>query len=459
LYTRFYSAQLLKTGQSLPNNHIRNRDPMKKTLKIAFTLIFFFPLSFMSKAAEQLYTDQPSVTPELADAGSYAVGVSTIAVENPDQLSAADFTSRETRKLVLEVWYPIDSAPTDGLGTSYLNQTRSGNKFEIAASAFRDAAPAKAENQFPLIVLSHGYTGYRTIMFYLGEHLASHGFVVAAIDHTDSTNAEIDFATAPGAGFPSTLLNRARDQQFVLDHFANKNSTLTKIVNSDSAAVIGYSMGGYGALNTVGACYSFSERVLGLFGFPKETIPAVTPLINSCTAGRDKADPRWKAMMAFAPWGGELDVHSKESMANIKVPALFVGGGEDDVSGYENGVKKLYEQTGSQDKYLMVYENARHNIAAHPAPTAAYGNDIDIGHHYEPAWDIEAINRVNRHMSLAFLSCYLKADQLGCDYLPQHQSVTQTRQADGKLTDSWPGFPERWGTGISFYRNKPVEAK
>ena len=88
-------------------------------------------------------------------------------------------------------------------------------------------------------------------------------------------------------------------------------------------------------------------------------------------------------MIAYAPWGGESSVHDAKSMKTITVPSLYVSGDQDDVSGYENGVKKLFEQTGSKDKYLMVYENARHNIAPHPAPKIAYETDADLGHYIE----------------------------------------------------------------------------
>ena len=409
---------------------------------------------------EQLYTHQPTVTPELSNFGEFTVGVQTITAKNPGQISAKDFTSKVDRPLTLEVWYPSQHS-NFAVPTSYKNVTRSGKSINLQGIAFRDLAPLgslkstpeEPLDKFPLVVISHGYTGYRTIMFYLAEHLASHGYVVAAIDHTDSTNAEIDFVKASSAGFPSTLINRARDQQFVLDYFSNNNSPLSKIVNTDTASIVGYSMGGYGALNTVGACYSFSAEMLQGFGMPAQATTSLLPIFNSCNAGRKAADPRWHAMLAFAPWGGEHDVHSPESLAEIKIPSMFVAGSEDDISGYKNGVRKLFDQTGSPDKYLMVYENARHNIAAHPAPQVAYDNELDIGHHYEPSWNIETINRINMHMSLAFLDCYIKGAKPACGYLPVTQSITQTKLADGSLSKAWPGFKQRWGSGVQFYRS------
>lgn len=409
--------------------------------------------SLPSQAAEQLYTNQASVTPELADPGKYSVGVSTIASVNPAQLSSQNFSSSEDRTLSFEVWYPakLDSQASPA---SYSNVTRSHREFTVQGTAYRDAEPLQEDNAFPLVVLSHGYTGYRTIMFYLGEHLASHGYVVVGIDHTDSTNAEVDFSTSAGSGFISTLRNRARDQQFVLDYFTQQNTPLANSINTELAAIIGYSMGGFGAINTIGGCYSFTATGLLAMGAPKEQSKSLANVLSSCNAGRRSADPRWKAMIAFAPWGGEQAVHTTESLKSIKVPSLYVSGSLDDISGYQNGVKSLFEQSQSASTYLMVYENARHNIAAHPAPSIAFDNDLDIGHYYEPSWSTETLNRINRHMSLAFLNCFVKNAKAFCDYLPTRTNITQTKTNDGAMTPAWPGFNNRWGTGVKFYRKK-----
>ncbi len=415
---------------------------------ITLSLLTF---SFSSHAAEQLYTNQPTVTPELAIAGKYAVGVATITATNPQQLSATDFTSLRDRALTLEVWYP---AKVDGNAkqSSYKNVTRSHLAFELRASAFRDAPAIARDGKFPLVVLSHGYTGYRTIMFYLGEHLASHGYVVVGVDHRDSTNEDVDFSKSPGSGFASTLLNRARDQQFVMDYFSEGTDSLDIPVDTDTAAVIGYSMGGYGAINTVGGCYQFNKESLTAVGFSAEQSEDLQPSFNTCNAGQENTDRRWKAMIGFAPWGGEQGVHSAESLQAIKVPSLYVVGNLDDISGFNKGVKALFDKTAFADTFLMVYDNARHNIAAHPAPKVAYQNDLDIGHYYEPSWDAETINCINKHMSLAFLDCYLKQQQSGCEYLPVRENIAQTKQADGTMSKSWPGFKSRWGTGVSFIR-------
>ena len=396
---------------------------------------------------EELYTEQPALTPELAAAGPWPVGVMTMAVTNPDQLDDSNLPNTKDRALTLELWYPAASE-TSGPRATYDDVTRLHKPFSILGNAARDADPAE-RGAFPLVVLSHGYTGYRTLMFYLGEHLASHGYIVASIDHTDSTNAEIDFANDPGSGFAATLLHRARDQQFVLERLSRLETPLGNVIDANRASIVGYSMGGYGAVNVVGGCYRYTTEIVRSFGVPEEVAPSLVPVYSGCNAWRDEVDERWKAMVAFAPWGQTRGVHD---LRGIAVPSLFIAGEDDDISGFANGVLQLFEQAGAEDKYLLIYENARHNIAPHPAPRVAYETDADLGHYAEPAWSVEQLNRINKHMTLAFLDCHVKERAEACGYLPERENATQTRGSDGALTEPWPGFSERLATGMRFRR-------
>ena len=415
------------------------------------SLFLLLLTSLSANAGEQLFTHQPTVTPSLAQPGNWRVGVKTLKAVNAEQLNTQDFVSKADRSLTLELWYPAD-VKSDGerILATYEDVTRSGKPFSLQGEAYRDHAMAKAQTRFPLVIISHGYTGYRSQLFYLGEHLASHGYIVASIDHTDSTNADVLKKGDPGSGFVSTLYNRARDQQFVLS-WLMKDKGFSSSIAAESAALIGYSMGGYGALNSVGGCYTFSSQTLQSMQFPEALASQLAPVFNSCNAGQTEVDPRWKAMISFAPWGGEQNVHE---LAGVKVPSMIVAGDHDDVSGYEKGVKSLFNQLGSDNKYMLVYENARHNFAGHPAPKVAYADDFDLGHYYEPSWHPEAMTRVNEHMSLAFLNCYVKEDQKACAYLPTTEHATQVKQKDNTLSPAWPGFPDRWATGLRFIRDK-----
>jgi predicted dienelactone hydrolase len=383
--------------------------------------------------------------PALALSGPFSIGVRTVELVNRGQ---ADLTLQQTedRQLTLEFWYPARDAGA-GQPATYQSMTKSQQPFLLKGQAYRQAAPV-ADKKFPLVVLSHGYPGNRLLMFYLAEHLASHGYVVAAIDHRHSTYGELDQQKAPCAGFLSTLYHRSRDQQFVLTALRDKAQSqlqwLGGNVDTDSAAVIGYSMGGYGALNTVGGCFNFSKDSIAAFtGSKDDTATAfLQRQLNSCAGGQavtqPKVDPAWKAAIAIAPWGGQHQLFSPGALQKLTVPVLYLAGDQDEVSGYD-AMRALFELSGSKHKYFLTYHHAGHNIAPHPAPAVSLANAADYAHYAEPTWSTESLNDINRHFVLKMLDCHVKSVKQHCDLLAEQQSATP-----------WPGYRKGLPTALSW---------
>ncbi|WP_420934671.1 alpha/beta hydrolase family protein [Alteromonas sp. A081] len=426
-----------------------------KTLSLLYsTSVMLITATFSATAfsAQTVYKDFPAeVMPELSESGELAVGVKTIEVAYPE---AAMTMSGEMvkRKLTLEVWYPA-SQSTDLAKAElavYSDETRSGKSFEIQADAYRDAPIMATDENYPIVVISHGYTGYRTLMHYLGEHLASHGYVVAAIDHTDSTNKDVNFAESPFSGFPSTLLNRSRDQVFTLNAVA-QHSFFADNVDDTRAGVIGYSMGGFGAMSTVGGCYAFNDTTAATFTGTQDSaaLQLVKSALNTCAGGKPSSNdtlPAWKAALALAPWGGQQQLFDTKSLSNINVPVLFVAGDNDDISGYD-GIRWLFDHTAHKDTKLLTIKNARHNVAPHPAPIEAYGSEFDLGSYIEPAWEEQKLNAINEHFALALMNCHVKAMPDYCAFLEVTGSSDQ-KPSGGETPAPWKGFDNRWALGL-----------
>ena len=201
--------------------------------------------------------------PELAYRGRSGVGVRTMHVTNPDQLdilnySAANPEPRYNRPLTLEAWYPAtipagtpSSPPTRTFWAAGPATPRVPTSVHICRPRPARGASRRRQGPYPLLIVSHGYPGSRVLLTNLTENLASKGYVVVAIDHTDSTHAD-------AAGMASTLLNRTLDITFVLKQMAElgkkgSGSFLAGVVDADNTALIGYSMGGYGVLICGGA--------------------------------------------------------------------------------------------------------------------------------------------------------------------------------------------------------------
>jgi predicted dienelactone hydrolase len=110
----------------------------------------------------------------------------------------------------------------------------------------------------PTIVFSHGLGSVRTDLRYLAEHLASHGYVVAALEHPGSNETNTNAAIAGKSRLvsPQEFLDRPKDISFVLDELAKLNQTHDNLqgkIAIDRSMVIGYSFGGATALSVAGA--------------------------------------------------------------------------------------------------------------------------------------------------------------------------------------------------------------
>ncbi|WP_424949383.1 alpha/beta hydrolase family protein [Deinococcus sp.] len=423
------------------------------------TLAQMAPASGTAATATPVYPgDARPDAPALSARGQYAVGVRTLSLVRKDVLDIARAATlspapatlpRYDRPLTVEVWYPATPSARQAQTTLYSDTLGSGPgdakrplvPFTFPGRAARDAAPNATGGRYPLVIFSHGYPGSRYLMSYLAENLASKGYVVASIDHTDSTHAD-------KAAFSSTLLNRAQDDQAVLDGVAALSTAgsgfLNGLVDAGNTALLGYSMGGYGALNFAGAGYA--DAVLGF-------VPGGA--LKARQNGNFTVDPRLKAVVAFAPWGGDYAVKAigvktaapfgfwdAAGLSNIKVPTLFLVGDHDDVAGYVGGVKSLFENAVNSDRYMVVYQNARHNSAPNPPPAASFGLPDEYNHYAEAAWDMQRLNNLNEHFVTAFLNYRLKGDPAAAEYL----NVPTPIAADG-----WKGFAPRTALGIELY--------
>lgn len=311
--------------------------------------------------------------------------------------------------------------------------------------ALRDAPPKTGE-RYPLVIVSHGYPGSRVFLTWLTENLASKGYVVAAIDHTDSVMGAV-------RGFASTLLNRAADQHFTIDALAamerQESHVLHGIMDAGRVAIVGYSMGGYGALAASGAGYSKQ-------GGSARVVPG--GYIDDWTAGSPKYDARprghIKAMVAIAPWGAQPPHNNWDAagLAGLRIPSLFIVGDQDDVSGYEQGVKRAYDGAVRSNRCMLVFENARHNVGGNPAPPEARAAFPTLESFEEPVWRKERITSINQHFITAFLDLNLKGDETRRAYL----NVAVPRSNDGKDATLWKGFQKRWALGLELHCPPPA---
>ncbi len=406
--------------------------------------------------------------PDLAPYGRYAVGVRTMRFTNPRQydIAAAEPGAPLAvgdRILTVELWYPAAAEPVAPGSRAYEGVvTRDGTtKATLRGRAIRNAPAEPRGGPFPLVILSHGYPGNRFIMCHLGENLASKGYVVASIDHPDSTYDDL-------GAFASTLYHRPLDQAFILGALANLNrdglgTGLEGLIDADRAGLVGYSMGGYGVINAIGG--GFSQHIA------KSPIAPPELLLVKRQAGNPEyvasLDPRIKAAIAIAPWGWPNGFWNRSGLAAIKTPTFFMAGSADTTVGYSPGVRTIFEYCAGAERYLLTFENAGHNaiapipapgeVVADPGPGAKYWK-----HYMDPVWDAARSNNIAQHFATAFFGKYLKGDAEAATYLELSERAKEDRgPADRKEqaaqgSPAWKGFSVRNATGLRLERRGPA---
>jgi predicted dienelactone hydrolase len=293
-------------------------------------------------------TAQESPPLPLAEPGLYEVGVTTMTFE--DERREAFRRTGKKRELVTEIWYPAIHPEGEG--------------------ASRDAKPDATGAPYPLVVFSHWWTGDRLSWQALTRHLASHGFVVAAVDHKD---VPVPYGE---------LIDRPMDILFVIDRLAAlAEGDLVGMVDTDNVGVTGYSSGGVNALEVNGAqidpayylawCRNFEptsplDDICELFAASWDEIVAYRaqfdpPLDTSGDAlWPPFSDKRIRAVLPMSPCYGPL--FGERGLAAASVPTLMMVGATDTCL-YEGGAVTVYERLGVKERYLITFLRGGHEAA------------------------------------------------------------------------------------------------
>jgi dienelactone hydrolase len=157
--------------------------------------------------------------------------------------------------------------------------------------AIRNAATRPG--RYPLIIFSHPSGSHRRAATFLCTHLCSHGYVVAALDHSEVVAGELarrdgETDAQKTARVEAVIANRVPDIRFILDHLLNRPA-LGAETNLDPAqiGIVGHSFGGWTALASTDVERRIRAVVALAPGGSSQPKPGILPLKLTFGWGRD----------------------------------------------------------------------------------------------------------------------------------------------------------------------------
>ncbi len=291
--------------------------------KVIFAVLLAFTFAAPARAQEG------NALP-LSEAGPYAVGTRDMTFTDE---------SRDAREIEITLWYP-------------------------ASEETEDAAPDLGDAPYPLILYTHGHNGHRKELMYLTQHLASYGFVVAAMGQKGN----------PGFS-PLDVVDQPLDVLFVLDQLASLSTDdFVGMIDTDHSGVTGYSGGGYTTVAVSGAqwdsnyhaewCAKNSTVYPGACGGEQvmDQVHAYRAQFGPQPAEGELwsplTDERIKAALPIAGCAGP--VFGERGLASATIPMLLMAGTADGLAPYEWDGVFVYEHWGSSERYLLSFIGADH---------------------------------------------------------------------------------------------------
>ena len=161
-----------------------------------------------------------------------------LATNNPDPLPAASDSARRLADGPL----PFARLPLDLTDRS--RPTEANGDFPGAPARRLEGHlwyPTEG-GPYPLLIYSHGFTSNHRNGAYLAEHLASHGFVVAAVNHP------LTHWGAPGGPRVADVVNQPGDVSFLIDRLVARSDdagdVLAATIDGERIGALGVSLGG-----------------------------------------------------------------------------------------------------------------------------------------------------------------------------------------------------------------------
>lgn len=246
--------------------------------------------------------------------GEYLIGTESFTIEDQARIELyGDVES--TRRFNIQLWYPASTIEgyeqakwlVDGVAVSRALSIDNGlprfildHTATIDSNAYLKAPIDTSLGALPVVVISHGWRGFRNLHTDFAEALASEGYLVVSIDHTygsvgtlfDDEMVYVNYDALPSADSVPNFLEYANQLVYTyqgdiirtLDYLEEINSIdgtsrFSNTMNLSKIGLLGHSTGG--GAGTAAALED--ERVTALFGLDSWVEPIEETVISEGT--------------------------------------------------------------------------------------------------------------------------------------------------------------------------------
>ncbi len=369
--------------------------------------------------------------------GIRAEGAGLAFAERGGAIGTREFTIEDeanNRTIPVTLWYP--AAFVEGVEMV----TYRDGIISLVGTAQDSVPVSAAQENYPLVIFSHGSGGFRFQSLWLTEHLASQGFMVMAANHTLNTvtDAVLDndvFSESIGLSYAYRPLD-VLAQISLADELNASDALLAGRIDTDNIAVMGHSFGGYTAIAVGGGRLNFQQ--LGDYCateappqnnvcFVLEAREGIADVmdVDADTVGAWPGirDERVKAVVALAPWNAPI--FDAETLGMSDIPHLFLVGEADPTTPPERDAYHFYAGLNSARRALGTFAGGGHYLFVDECFPLAIQAGF-TAQCTDAVWELPDAHNISNYIITAFLLDVLLGDAEARDALEniQFEGVT-----------------------------------
>lgn len=287
--------------------------------------------------------------------GEFEIGTKIYDLEDKSRDETYSEEKNQKRKIKYQIWYPAEK--TDGYkkakwisdGKTLTRQLAKNmhmlffmldHTAEIDSNSYYGAPINNSLDKYPIVIISHGWKGFRELHTDYAEELASNGFIAVSIDHTYGSQA-VKFKDGSLAYISEKALPREVDPS-KYDENSNK---LVRTYGEDVASLLD----DLERLNREddNLKTSLDLESIGLLGH------------STGGAGHvyiSQKDRRVKALLGLDPWVNPIKIEELEK--GLAIPSLLIRSQQWSIGPNNKGLNALVEN--SEKATLMQLNKTNH---------------------------------------------------------------------------------------------------